>query len=158
MISKFSGQRNSYSSGGSTKNQSICSFEQSLRRIQRWHHSQKNWNPDIGRCFYRYDDAGGWWRKNSLSNRRSFCFNDTGKHPILENWDKFFSTSRSVNLWISHIVLLSANNVSGGFLSTNKTVFIQCIIWFPRRRKKKTIIKSLMLFVTSKYQTTQGPK
>ena len=80
IISKFSGQRNSYSSGGSAKNQSVCSFEQSLRRIQRWYHSQKNWNPDIGRCFYRYDDAGGWRRKNSLSNRRSFCFNDTGKH------------------------------------------------------------------------------
>ena len=66
-----------------------------------------------------------------------------------------------MNLSISHIVPLSANNVSGGFLSTNKTVFIQysgALYDFHGEEKRQTIIKSLLLFVTSKYQTTQEPK
>ena len=40
----------------------------------------------------------------------------------------FSDTSRTVTLWISHIVPLSANHVGGGSPSTNKTAFIQCII------------------------------
>ena len=59
--------------------------------------------------------------------------------PFWKIGTNFSDTSRTVNLWIS------ANHVGGGLPSTNKTVFIKCIIVFQRRRKKN---KSFILFVT----------